>query len=289
MDYETIVIPHKAESVTSTTSSTDQPPSLYSGSSICDADSPMMQEPDFPAIQIPHDDDQKAYFVDDYRKNSMISQCNHVTIPASPGPVYNPQPLLTKKRRASSTASSAEAGDDLEREEKRFKATVTTTPSLIIPTTTTSTSASTTTDSTSPSAIVPPNRELLTEEEKRANHIASEQKRRNTIRNGFKEMTELIPTLKNINNSKSTILFKAVEYIRHLEKRNRNMREKISALHMRVEVKRSMGTLNTSNNNNNNTNNNEVQWPAPSNTSGAGVTSMLSNHDAPATMPWLPL
>ena len=44
MDYETIIIPQKPESVTSTTSSTDQPPSLYSGSSICDADSPMMQE-----------------------------------------------------------------------------------------------------------------------------------------------------------------------------------------------------------------------------------------------------
>ncbi|KAI8065273.1 hypothetical protein BC940DRAFT_241570, partial [Gongronella butleri] len=35
-------------------------------------------------------------------------------------------------------------------------------------------------------------RELLTEDEKRANHIASEQKRRNTIRNGFKEMTDII-------------------------------------------------------------------------------------------------
>ncbi|KAI9283545.1 hypothetical protein BC943DRAFT_280808, partial [Umbelopsis sp. AD052] len=53
-------------------------------------------------------------------------------------------------------------------------------------------------------------KELLTEEEKRANHIASEQKRRNTIRTGFKELTDIIPTLKNINNSKSTILFKAV-------------------------------------------------------------------------------
>ena len=45
MDYETIVIPQKPESVTSTTSSTDQIPPLYSGSSVCDADSPMMQEP----------------------------------------------------------------------------------------------------------------------------------------------------------------------------------------------------------------------------------------------------
>ncbi|PHZ07513.1 HLH-domain-containing protein, partial [Rhizopus microsporus ATCC 52813] len=70
-------------------------------------------------------------------------------------------------------------------------------------------------------------KELLTEEEKRANHIASEQKRRSTIRNGFKELSELVPTLKNINNSKSTVLFKAVEYIKYLEKRNNSLRDKI--------------------------------------------------------------
>ena len=79
-------------------------------------------------------------------------------------------------------------------------------------------------------------RELLTDEERRANHIASEQKRRNTIRNGFKELTDIIPTLKNINNSKSTILFKAVEYVKHLEKRNRGLREKLASLQLRLEV-----------------------------------------------------
>lgn len=80
------------------------------------------------------------------------------------------------------------------------------------------------------------NRDLLTDDEKRVNHIASEQKRRNTIRMGFKEMTEIIPTLKNINNSKSTILFKAVEYIKHLDKRNRSLKEKITSLQMRMKV-----------------------------------------------------
>ncbi|KAG0174949.1 hypothetical protein DFQ28_003626 [Apophysomyces sp. BC1034] len=79
-------------------------------------------------------------------------------------------------------------------------------------------------------------KELLTEEEKRANHIASEQKRRSTIRSGFKDLTDLVPTLKNINNSKSTVLFKAVEYIRHLERRNKGLREKISTLEVRAEV-----------------------------------------------------
>ncbi|KAI9021582.1 Myc-type, basic helix-loop-helix domain-containing protein, partial [Phycomyces nitens] len=75
-----------------------------------------------------------------------------------------------------------------------------------------------------------PNRDLLTEDEKRANHIASEQKRRNTIRSGFKDLTDIIPTLKNINNSKSTVLFKAVDYIRHLEKRNKGLKDRLAAL-----------------------------------------------------------
>lgn len=80
------------------------------------------------------------------------------------------------------------------------------------------------------------NRDLLTDDEKRMNHIASEQKRRNTIRMGFKDLTDMIPTLKNINNSKSTILFKAVEYMKHLDRRNRGLREKIASLHVRMSV-----------------------------------------------------
>ncbi|KAH8551810.1 hypothetical protein BGW37DRAFT_492448 [Umbelopsis sp. PMI_123] len=88
-----------------------------------------------------------------------------------------------------------------------------------------------------------PHKDLLTEEEKRANHIASEQKRRNTIRTGFKELTDIIPTLKNINNSKSTILFKAVEYIKYLERRNRGLRDRVGGLEVRVEVEGRMGNL----------------------------------------------
>lgn len=80
------------------------------------------------------------------------------------------------------------------------------------------------------------NRDLLTDDEKRINHIASEQKRRNTIRTGFKDLTDMIPTLKNINNSKSTILFKAVEFIKHLDKRNRGLHEKIASLQVRMSV-----------------------------------------------------
>ncbi|KAI8360555.1 hypothetical protein B0O80DRAFT_439581 [Mortierella sp. GBAus27b] len=79
-----------------------------------------------------------------------------------------------------------------------------------------------------------PFKELLTEEEKRANHIASEQKRRNTIRNGFKDMTDIIPDLRDVNSSKSTILFKAVDFIKHLERQNRALQEKANQLESRL-------------------------------------------------------
>ncbi|KAI9350420.1 hypothetical protein BD770DRAFT_348914 [Pilaira anomala] len=92
------------------------------------------------------------------------------------------------------------------------------------------------------------NKELLTEEEKRANHIASEQKRRSTIRNGFKDLTDLIPNLKNINNSKSTVLFKAVDFIKYLEKRTKGLRDKVGSLELRVEVEGRMTTTTNSNN-----------------------------------------
>ncbi|KAG0226597.1 hypothetical protein BGW42_003508 [Actinomortierella wolfii] len=82
-----------------------------------------------------------------------------------------------------------------------------------------------------------PYKELLTEEEKRANHIASEQKRRNTIRNGFKDMTEIIPELRDVNSSKSTILFKAVDFIKQLERQNRLLQDKASRLESRLEMR----------------------------------------------------
>lgn len=78
-------------------------------------------------------------------------------------------------------------------------------------------------------------RELLTEEQKRVNHIASEKKRRNTIRGGFRELTDLVPTLKNTNNPKSTILFKSVEYIKQLEKRNSQLKNTLIMLQQKMK------------------------------------------------------
>jgi hypothetical protein len=73
-----------------------------------------------------------------------------------------------------------------------------------------------------------PKRDLLTEDEKRINHVVSEQRRRALIRDGFQALVSLTPALQTqpVNtgpgntggsHSKSTILFKAADYIKELQ------------------------------------------------------------------------
>ncbi|KAM0441047.1 hypothetical protein ACHAPT_000352 [Fusarium lateritium] len=63
---------------------------------------------------------------------------------------------------------------------------------------------------------VPPNDEKprLTEEEKKQNHIASEQKRRQAIREGFDRLTELVPGLEGQGRSEGLVLKRTVDYMR---------------------------------------------------------------------------
>ncbi|KAI8805623.1 hypothetical protein BJ742DRAFT_819463 [Cladochytrium replicatum] len=99
-------------------------------------------------------------------------------------------------------------------------------------------------------------KDLLTEEEKRANHIASEQKRRNMIRTGFAQLVELVPGLKTqggamdaggddggsgsaagvSGSSKSEILQKTVEFVRYLGASNQVMMERVAVLQKRWEA-----------------------------------------------------
>ncbi|KAJ2775852.1 Transcription factor [Coemansia nantahalensis] len=58
--------------------------------------------------------------------------------------------------------------------------------------------------------------ELLTEDEKKANHIASEQKRRHNIRTGYDQLIQIVPTLTPSQRSEALILQKTVEYIKYL-------------------------------------------------------------------------
>jgi heteromeric Ino2p/Ino4p transcription factor len=65
----------------------------------------------------------------------------------------------------------------------------------------------------------------LSEHEKKANHIASEQKRRQAIREGFDRLTELVPGLEGQGRSESVVLKKTVDYMRlQLEERRRLVR-----------------------------------------------------------------
>lgn len=50
--------------------------------------------------------------------------------------------------------------------------------------------------------------ELLTDAEKKANHIASEQKRRQNIRLGFDQLIDIVPALNSGNRSEALILQK---------------------------------------------------------------------------------
>jgi heteromeric Ino2p/Ino4p transcription factor len=54
----------------------------------------------------------------------------------------------------------------------------------------------------------------LTDQEKKNNHIASEQKRRAAIREGFDRLTELVPGLEGQGRSESVVLKKTVDFLR---------------------------------------------------------------------------
>ncbi|MCJ1388410.1 hypothetical protein MMC18_001257 [Xylographa bjoerkii] len=68
----------------------------------------------------------------------------------------------------------------------------------------------------SDSAEHKPGRDNLTEEQRRENHILSEQKRRNLIKQGFDDLSELVPGLKSGGFSKSAMLTQAVEWLESL-------------------------------------------------------------------------
>ncbi|ORY92312.1 hypothetical protein BCR43DRAFT_498155 [Syncephalastrum racemosum] len=234
---------HKASSITSTTStnSNTSVPSFYSSgreSSVCDFDSPSLQEPPLPSTEEFHfglslPPNEKPFDI-----LSTFFDAQQQT-PADPTPVYLQHATILPPQQQQTTEETQHVQHS--QQPQPLEETPATVPE------TTNADAG----SSEPHLLRKRRqsscdedqkedqqhaRELLTEEERRANHIASEQKRRNTIRSGFRELTDIIPTLKNINNSKSTILFKAVEYIRHLDKRNRGLREKLGSLQLRLEV-----------------------------------------------------
>lgn len=68
-----------------------------------------------------------------------------------------------------------------------------------------------------------PEKPRLTEQEKKNNHIASEQKRRQAIREGFDRLTELVPGLEGQARSESIVLKKSVDFMRQSVEERRSL------------------------------------------------------------------
>ncbi|GAB1311235.1 Transcription factor [Madurella fahalii] len=89
-----------------------------------------------------------------------------------------------------------------------------------------------------PSQQAPPGQSLddgdrprpLTEAEKKANHIASEQKRRQAIREGFDRLSEIVPGLKGQARSEALVLNKTLAFARQLMLERKTLIEELDAL-----------------------------------------------------------
>lgn len=73
-----------------------------------------------------------------------------------------------------------------------------------------------------------PPRENLTEEQKRENHIRSEQKRRTVIKEGFAEISAIVPKLRGGGYSKSNMLQAAADWLEKLINSNKVLREELA-------------------------------------------------------------
>lgn len=69
----------------------------------------------------------------------------------------------------------------------------------------------------------------LSAEQKKANHIESERKRRDTIRQKFEKLTELVPECEGQARSEGTVLAATVKYIKELQVRIPRSLRSISA------------------------------------------------------------
>lgn len=76
--------------------------------------------------------------------------------------------------------------------------------------------------------------ELLTDAEKKANHIASEQKRRQNIRIGFDSLVEIVPTLSECQRSEALILQKSVDYIQRLLDQKNELKNRVRDLQVNL-------------------------------------------------------
>lgn len=81
----------------------------------------------------------------------------------------------------------------------------------------------------------------LTEQEKKNNHIASEQKRRAAIREGFDRLTELVPGLEGHGRSEGMVLKKTVDYMQLKQHERRELIAEIERRGGRVDERLRQG------------------------------------------------
>ncbi|KAL9083028.1 MAG: hypothetical protein Q9165_008690 [Trypethelium subeluteriae] len=72
-------------------------------------------------------------------------------------------------------------------------------------------------------------KENLTEAQKRTNHIQSEQKRRNIIKDGYNDLNKLVPNLREGGFSKSQALVEAASFLDEMMAGNKRLREMLNA------------------------------------------------------------
>jgi heteromeric Ino2p/Ino4p transcription factor len=75
----------------------------------------------------------------------------------------------------------------------------------------------------------------LSEQEKKTNHIASEQKRRAAIREGFDRLTELVPGLEGQGRSEYVVLKKTLEFMRSKVQERRELIAEIERIGGQVD------------------------------------------------------
>lgn len=77
--------------------------------------------------------------------------------------------------------------------------------------------------------------ELLTADEKKANHIASEQKRRHAIREGFDKITAIVPDLdKSQGRSEATVLTETVKFLHNLIDENEALTKLAASMNIEI-------------------------------------------------------
>ncbi|KAK4667316.1 hypothetical protein QC763_308150 [Podospora pseudopauciseta] len=176
--------------------------------------------------------------------NGVISPLQLKTSDLSPNPPQSDGSSSALKKRRRSDKSTDSDDEDEEQERSVIQETPVSIPSplrsaLSPPTAKRrkpSIAASAVEDGATPpangkrkkSTAAKPPRENLSEAQKRENHIKSEQKRRNIIKDGFAKLNQIVPTVINQNLSKAGVLIATHVWIDQLVKENKEL-EKLLA------------------------------------------------------------